>query len=1100
MEASNIIYGKLEAFIKKFYVNELIRGIVFFVGLGLLYFLFTLFIEYFLWLGPMGRTLLFWAFVGVEVFLLFRFIMFPLFKLFKFQKGIDYGQASIIIGKHFSDVNDSLTNFLQLADADGRENKSELLLASIEQKANALQPIPFGKAIDFKSNNKYLPLALVPVLFFSAFYFTGNNEIISQSLNRVVHYNASFLAPAPFEFVVLNTNLQTEQNKDFVLKLKTVGKVVPENAMIFIGDESYFLENISAGEFQFKIVKPNNDISFYVKANAVSSKDYELKVIQVPSISNFKMELHFPAYLNRKAGSAKGTGNAIIPEGTRVTWKMDTDATQKVVWTTEKSSFTFQKAENVFTLSRKVFQNTDYQIVTSNDRVEDYEKLDYQLSVIKDQYPSIQVRNAPDSLKVAKGYVVGQVSDDYGVSKLQVVYYLKNKSNFAKRGTIAVKPGTFQQFVFSFPGALPVEQGTSYEYYFEVFDNDAIHKNKSARSSVFSDRIATDEEKEDQVFEQQNENINSLQKSLEKQDKQIAQIEKLQKSGKESNQFEFKEQQDVKDFIQHQRKQDEVMKEFTDRMKKNLEEFKSAPKDEFKEDLEKRLEKAKEDLEKNQKLLDELKELNDKIRNEDLLNKLDEFKQNSKNQIKNLAQLVELTKKYYVEKKAQQLADKLEKLSEKQDKLSDSGKENSFEKQNDITADFDKLKEELRSLTKDNKELKSPMDLPKDTAEEKSIDDDLKKAADELKENNKSNARPKQKAASKKMKSMASKMAQSLEGNEKEQMEEDVKMLRQILDNLLAFSLSQEEVMKQFKDLSRGSPAFNRNIRFQQDLKQQFKHVDDSLFAMSLRNPKIAEDITREIGNVHYNIDKSLTSLSDAQIPKGVSHQQYAISAANKLGDFLSELLSNMQSSLSGMGSGKPKPGGDKGMQLPDIIKKQEGLGDKIKEGMKAGKPGDGAKGQKDEGFKSGKGDAQGGEEGEGDAQAIMEIYKEQKQLREDLENELKKQGVGVSGGNVLEQMKQLERQLLNKGFKNETLQKTLNIKQELLKLDSALQQQGEEKKRQSESNGKEFNSRSKALPEALLDYLNSIEILDRQSLPLRSNFNLKVQEYFNKK
>jgi hypothetical protein len=36
-------------------------------------------------------------------------------------------------------------------------------------------------------------------------------------------------------------------------------------------------------------------------------------------------------------------------------------------------------------------------------------------------------------------------------------------------------------------------------------------------------------------------------------------------------------------------------------------------------------------------------------------------------------------------------------------------------------------------------------------------------------------------------------------------------------------------------------------------------------------------------------------------------------------------------------------------------------------------------------------------------------------------------------------------------------------------------------------------------LPDALLDYLNSIEILNRQSLPLRSNYNRKVQEYFNK-
>ena len=96
--------------------------------------------------------------------------------------------------------------------------------------------------------------------------------------------------------------------------------------------------------------------------------------------------------------------------------------------------------------------------------------------------------------------------------------------------------------------------------------------------------------------------------------------------------------------------------------------------------------------------------------------------------------------------------------------------------------------------------------------------------------------------------------------------------------------------------------------------------------------------------------------------------------------------------------------------------------------------------------------------------------------------------------------MKQIEKQLLNKGFKNEILQKTINLQQELLKLKTAVQQQGEENKRQSETNKKEFNNQSNALPSSLLDYLNSIEILNRQSLPLRSNFNFKVQEYFNKK
>jgi hypothetical protein len=1087
-----------------------------------LYFLFTLFVEYFLWLKPTARTILFWTFIVVELFLLLRFILFPIFKLFKLQKGINYDDASKIIGNHFSEVGDRLTNFLQLSQD---TNTSELLLASIDQKANTLQPIPFGNAVNFGTNKKFLPLAIIPILFIAFFYLSGNSNFISQSFNRVVHYKDQFLPPAPFEFQVLNKNLQTEQNKDFLIKVKTVGKVVPENALIFIGDESYFMESSKAGEFEFVIPKPKENLEFHMEANEVSSNEFELNVVTVPSIANFEMILNFPMYLNKKEEVIKGTGNAVIPEGTRVTWRMNTLATQKVEWLDGSSKYSFNKQENQFLLSKNILQNTEYQIVTSNTKVQNYEKLNYQIAVIKDQFPTISVGVAPDSLKIDNNYVLGQVSDDNGLSKLQVVYYPKDKPNFAKRGTIAVKHDVYDQFVFAFPNNLPDEEGVSYEYYFEIFDNDALHNFKSTKSSTFSNRIATESEKEDQVLQQQNDNINSLEKSLKTQDKQLNEMEKLQKMGKEKDNLEFKEQQKVNDFLNKQKQQDELMKNFAEKMKENLDKVKTDKKDEVKELLKDRLDKVDKDIEKNKKLLDELQKLNDKIQKEELFEKMDKLKQQSKNQTKSLQQLVELTKKYYVEKKAEQIADKLDKLSEKQDKLSDKENENTAEKQEEINKEFDKIQEELNDLEKENKELKSPIELPDTAPKEKSIDDDLKKASDELKKDSKAGAKPKQKSASKKMKQMSQDMQASMEAGDQEQMEEDVAMLRQILDNLLAYSFSQEDVMRDFKVLKRGSPSFNKNLKIQQDLKQQFKHVDDSLFALSLRNPKIAEEVTKEVGNVQYNVEKAIEVLADANVPKGVSHQQFATTAANKLADMLASTLNNMQMSMSmpGAGKGKPKPGQGEGMQLPDIIKKQEGLGEKMKKGMKPGqKPGEGQGGKEGEkeGGKEGKGkegkdgksgkngqssggtgqgnkDGDNGQDGEGNAKAIMEIYKEQQQLREALQNELNKQGIGGQGQNALDQMKQIEKQLLNKGFNNEVLQRILNVKYEMLKLEKAVQLQGEEKKRQSETNKKEFSNSTNALPSRLQDYLNSIEILNRQVLPLRSNFNQMVQEYF---
>jgi hypothetical protein len=1128
LENSNNIYLKLEQFIKKYYTNELLRGSIFFIGIGLLYFLITLSIEYFFWLKPNSRTLLFWTFIVVELFLLLRFILFPISKLFKLQNGINYDDASKIIGNHFSEVGDKLTNFLQLSQD---SNSSELLLASIDQKAKTLQPIPFVKAINFSKNKKYAPIALIPLLFFAFFYITGYSNFISQSLNRVVHYKQQFLPPAPFEFQVVNSNLQTEQNQDFVLKVKTVGKVVPENTMIFIGEESYFMETTKPGEFQFVIAKPKANLEFHLEANAVVSNDYELNVVTVPTIANFEMVLNFPSYLNKKAEVIKGTGNAVVPEGTKVTWRINTVATQKVEWQNEAAKYSFSKNENQFSLSKSIIQNINYQIVTSNSKIQNYEKLNYQITVVKDQFPAISVGNAPDSLKIDKSFLLGQVSDDYGLSKLQVVYYPKDKPTSAKKVTIAVKRDVYDQFVFAFPSNLPVEEGVSYEYYFEIFDNDAFHNYKSTKSSVFSNRIATQSEKEDQLLQQQNDNINAMEKSLKTQDKQLNEMEKLQKMGKEKDNLEFKEQQKVEDFLNKQKQQDELMKNFAEKMKENLDKVKTEKKDEVKELLKDRLDKVEKDLEKNNKLLEELQKLNEKLQKEELFDKMDKLKQQSKNQTKSLQQLVELTKKYYVEKKAEQIADKLDKLSEKQDKLAEDDKENSAEKQNEINKEFDKIQEELKELEKDNKELKAPVDLPNTDDKEKSIDEDLKKASDQLQKKSKEGAKPKQKSASKKMKQMSQDMQSSMEMGEQEQMEEDVAMLRQILDNLLAYSFSQESVMGQFKGLKRGSPSFNKNLKIQQDLKQEFKHVDDSLFALSLRNPKLSEGVTAEVGNVQYNIEKSLETLAEADVFKGVSYQQFAISASNKLADMLASLLNNMQMSMqmsgSGKGKGKPSPGKGSGgeSQLPDIIKKQGDLEKKMKDGMKPGdkpgnkpgqkpgeKPGDGKEGGKDgkgtqgKDGKSGSGssgqgdsDGENGQDGEGDAKAIMEIYKEQQQLRESLQKELDKQGIGNQGKSALEQMKQIEKQLLNKGFNNEVLQKILNVKYELLKLEKAVQQQGEEKKRQAETSKKDFTNTATALPARLQEYINSVEILNRQTLPLRSNYNQKVQEYFNK-
>lgn len=290
------IQQKLQQFSRKYYTNELIKGSILFVSLGLIYLFFTLFIEYFLWLQPTARTILFWLFIVVELFLLFRFICFPIFKIIGLQKGISFEEASKIIGNHFPEVQDKLLNVLQLQQTN---LQSDLLAAGIEQKSKELQPISFNKAIDFSNNKKYLKYVLIPIFIWMLSLLTGTSEKLSQSLNRVVNHSVAYNPPAPFYFDLTAKNLRVIKGKDITIYFQTKGEVIPSEAKIHFNNQQYFLENEGNGLFSYTFSEVQVPISFFASANGINSQEYELTIINTPSIQNISLHLQYPSYTKK---------------------------------------------------------------------------------------------------------------------------------------------------------------------------------------------------------------------------------------------------------------------------------------------------------------------------------------------------------------------------------------------------------------------------------------------------------------------------------------------------------------------------------------------------------------------------------------------------------------------------------------------------------------------------------------------------------------------------------------------------------------------------------------------------------------------------------
>ena len=109
----------------------------------------------------------------------------------------------------------------------------------------------------------------------------------------------------------------------------------------------------------------------------------------------------------------------------------------------------------------------------------------------------------------------------------------------------------------------------------------------------------------------------------------------------------------------------------------------------------------------------------------------------------------------------------------------------------------------------------------------------------------------------------------------------------------------------------------------------------------------------------------------------------------------------------------------------------------------------------------------------------------------------MQKEGINPEGKRILNQMEQVENELLEQGFNEETMKRMINLKHQLFKLNKAQFQQGEDTKRKSDTNKKDIKSEQLITPAQIKQYFNTTEILNRQVLPLQPEFKKKVQEYF---
>ena len=144
---------KLKQFTKKYYLNKVLKGLLFWFILILLFSLLIFVIEYFLYLSVKVKIsiliILFIFFCSSFLFL----IVIPFINYLGFFKIISKKQINKLIVNHFPQIKDKLLNIIELNDeSDNSIYSKELIISSIDQKIFEISNYKFIDAINFKKN------------------------------------------------------------------------------------------------------------------------------------------------------------------------------------------------------------------------------------------------------------------------------------------------------------------------------------------------------------------------------------------------------------------------------------------------------------------------------------------------------------------------------------------------------------------------------------------------------------------------------------------------------------------------------------------------------------------------------------------------------------------------------------------------------------------------------------------------------------------------------------------------------------------------------------------------------------------------------------
>ncbi len=1097
-----ILINRLNEFIQKYYWNRIVRGFFLFLAGFIFSVLFFVFIEYFVYFQARIRSYIFLFLVGGNTITFLYFVSIPFLSLLKLGKHLSFDQAAVAIGKHFkNDVDDKILNTLQLKRfLDKSPDNYELINAGIEQKSSSLQSYNFPSIIRLSDNIKYFLVFLAGFLIMLSGWFVLPN-IFKEPARRLVNYNIEFEKPAPFTVSFISEFPPFVNRFDpMLVEIEVSGNVLPSNFDIIAeGREYKMIGNKTNFAYEFRSV--SEEFDFYLQSDRYYFGPYTVNVIDKPVIKNFIVNIEYPGYTGLENEVLNNNGDIIVPVGSSVNWNIFTEDSDYLLFVQGENKTDTADMVRIGVFSNDIIANSNftYSLIAGNNQSGNFDSLSFKFVAINDNYPEIRLEEYVDSMLLTSVFYRGLISDDYGIKALKI-YYRKIENSVDPEpfigDNIPFDSATLnQEFYYQVDlSEFSLSPGSSFEYYFEVTDNDEYNGFKSTQSELYVFSVPSLNE----LLAETTTSEENLQSGISESTKELDDIQKdiddLRRNMLERESVTWEQQESLNELLEKQKSVENKIEEL-----QNANKQQNRKSSDFREQDKKILEKQAQ-LEKlfEEVLSEDLKELYRQIQEElekldkdEYFNILDKMEFELQDMETKLDRALELFKQLQVERLLSESISLLENIKEEQDALNDTISKNGINSesediQENINDDFKSLQELLDDMLSKNEDLQRPNDFEDTSDEEDEISDLLQKSLDSIEGSDVPSTTRNQKDASGKMQQLKDKLMEMESSMQQQNLAEDANLLREILDNLIKTSFNQEGLMENFRDVSVRDPLYVSMIQNQRKIENDLILIKDSLTALAKRQVQIQSIVSREISEINLNIEMAINHLIERRKQTAVSRQQFVMTHINNLALLLNESLNNLQNQMQAQGQsgGDPQQGkGAEGMQ--DIRQMQEQMNQMLEQLRQGHQPMPG----------------ESGESGMSLSEQLARMAAEQEAIRNrlgEIMEEYRNSGENsMELNDLMREMERTELDIVTNSITRQTQMRQEKILSRLLEHERALMEREKEEKRVGET----ANFYELSNPDDFFKYnmerINNKEFLKSVPLDFNKHYRSLVEKYF---